>query len=1081
MVLKVQKEILTPKPTIAPTAEQQTAAKESVFTKDGNPVYSAHGKPSAEPDTTTPEPPENSLPTSDESKQDGKRTIVEIYADKIGFKGSIDELLAELKAKQLSDVELTDEELQIIEFMEKDSKEQEKTENAPADSDNNQKEMEYQKLISSKDDTNYQKTYKVLDKYLTENDAKYKSLTTEEEKRKYIDNKIHDLLKVLNPDAKVRKNGTLNLSVEDRAKSFRDIWALCVAADTQNVNIDQISAKGFQFTTEFIDKYKESKTQAFADAVGLNDKNKSSDEILHNAMELLLKNDPKYKKLKGKEKEDYLKDKSIEFLSNILGLKIPKEALNDPNNKLLKDGAVALLREINKEGMTLESFAKSTPKQQAEILKTAIKNNPQMMEHLSDKQKKSMREYQARLAIISELDNDNPTENDIFKALLKKEKNNKLSADEKGLLDYYKNISQRKDCQSMLNAKAELSSFIGLACFTGKQPEEIRKLSLQSVNWDKAINSKDGDENLAKHIRLTGNNGTIEDLKATKDSFLEYAKSQGWSEAQIEKTWHKLCKRYNIAQVCGSVAAHHIVHGEVVNAKETINFGKNNAASSADVDNLKLQVTDSFKYFETKEQVFEFNDGLDDAFARSSALGMETYQSRETNTYVMNMLAKSENTSDNYKSTLTSSLIEYASPENQLYYGQEFSKIKDASITEGLAAAEKYVDASVKKQYSSYIDNAIKNNGYSADEAKNINTARETGQTSYERNASSADSSNSSSKISQSTTNSGSNNSCSTSKTSTASSKVNISPANSNTVAQLKAQLAKLQYEHSIALRDKALDGLQNIIDKIQNDQEVRAQKQAELAAKEAKTDAEISQAIKEAETKSADIQKKDETKVAQESKESVGVLNEIVETKKVEEVAKKFNISVEDVKVLREAQRQGDLNTIYTKLGSISADAQKKFVQFLARKDTATIIGFIRNRSTDKSLIKELCRLNPNLIKSLDPDLLLDCGIAKTDIIKYAGASQLASMLESLARLGHTDVLNQFYEALGYSDEQITYAKRTIPGSPEWESQMRDNMKHASGSSISSTRVRSGNFPEGQTRQKIRPQDYPDYREYLA
>ena len=1088
MVLKVQKEILTPKPTIAPTAEQQTAAKESVFTKDGNPVYSAHGKPSAEPDTTTPEPPENSLPTSDESKQDGKRTIVEIYADKIGFKGSIDELLAELKAKQLSNVELTDEELQVIEFMEKDSKEQEKTENAPADSDNNQKEMEYQKLISSKDDTNYQKTYKVLDKYLTENDAKYKSLTTEEEKRKYIDNKIHELLKVLNPDANVRKNGTLNLSVEDRAKSFRDIWALCVAADTQNVNIDQISAKGFQFTTEFIDKYKESKTQAFADAVGLNDKNKSSDEILHNAMELLLKNDPKYKKLKGKEKEDYLKDKSIEFLSNILGLKIPKEALNDPNNKLLKDGAVALLREINKEGMTLESFAKSTPKQQAEILKTAIKNNPQMMEHLSDKQKKSMREYQARLAIISELDNDNPTENDIFKALLKKEKNNKLSADEKGLLDYYKNISQRKDCQSMLNAKAELSSFIGLACFTGKQPEEIRKLSLQSVNWDKAINSKDGDENLAKHIRLTGNDGTIEDLKATKDSFLEYAKSQGWSEAQIEKTWHKLCKRYNIAQVCGSVAAHHIVHGEAVNAKETINFGKNNAASSADVDNLKLQVTDSFKYFETKEQVFEFNDGLDDAFARSSALGMETYQSRETNTYVMNMLAKSENTSDNYKSTLTSSLIEYASPENQLYYGQEFSKIKDASITEGLAAAEKFVDASVKSQYSSYVDSAIKNNGYSQAEIDNINTARETGKTSYERNVESqtttsaqAKSETKTSSQQQKTQSQTNVTNPSTAKTSSNNATVKLSAANTNSGQQMQQTLLKLQYDSAVAQKEKAMQDLQNIIDKIQNDQEVRAQKQAELKAKEAKTDEEVATAIKEAETKSADKQKADETKIVTESKSAVSELNEVVETNKVEEVAKKFNISIDDVKALKEAHRQGDLNTIYTKLGSISAEAQKKFVQFLSRKDTATIIGFIRNRATDKSLIKELCRLNPNLIKSLDPDLLLDCGIAKADIIKYAGASQLASMLASQARLGHTDILNQFYEALGYSEQQIASAKRVIPGSAEWESQMNNNMKNASGTTIASTRVRSGNFPEGQTRKKLRPQDYPDYKEYLA
>lgn len=179
----------------------------------------------------------------------------------------------------------------------------------------------------------------------------------------------------------------------------------------------------------------------------------------------------------------------------------------------------------------------------------------------------------------------------------------------------------------------------------------------------------------------------------------------------------------------------------------------------------------------------------------------------------------------------------------------------------------------------------------------------------------------------------------------------------------------------------------------------------------------------------------------------------------------------------MREAHRQGDLNTIYTKLGSISVDAQKKFVQFVARKDTATIIGFIRNRSTDKSLIKELCRLNPGLIKSLDADLLLSCGIAKTDIIKYADSSQLSSMLASQARLGNTDLLNQFYEALGYSQEQIADAKSIIPGTSEWEKLTHNN---AMAAPMGSTTVRSGNFPEGQTRQKIRPQDV-DYREYLA
>ncbi len=414
----------------------------------------------------------------------------------------------------------------------------------------------------------------------------------------------------------------------------------------------------------------------------------------------------------------------------------------------------------------------------------------------------------------------------------------------------------------------------------------------------------------------------------------------------------------------------------------------------------------------------------------------------ESKKHSYNILTSS-NISNECKSTFTSNIVKSATtPQEQASYGQEFSKIKNSAVTEGLAAAEKYVDASVKKQYSSYVDNAIKNNGYSADEVKNINTARETGQTSYERNASSTDSTNSSSKTSQSTTtNPVNNNSSSTSKTSTASSasstKVNISPANSNTVSQMKAQLAQLQYEHSIALRDKALDGLQNIIDKIQTDQQVRAQKQAELAAKEAKTDAEISQSIKEAETKSAQEQKKAEEQVAKET---------LAQIEEQEQLEKKYNISIEKINKLKSAARNGDLTTIYTELGTISADAQKHFVQYLSKKDTATIIGFIRNRSTDKSLIRELCRLNPGLIKSLDASMLMDCGIAKADIIKYSDSHQLAVLMYDLAKVGNTRELKLFYEALGDDAPNVaSNISQPVPGDDRYFANLYRNMSTAS------------------------------------
>ena len=576
---------------------------------------------------------------------------------------------------------------------------------------------------------------------------------------------------------------------------------------------------------------------------------------------------------------------------------------------------------------------------------------------------------------------------------------------------------EKDQASEALTAIETTQQLANISNATPMQLKEARKFEalLASSNANEiietAIEKKDFNtlKSAAAYYALKGNFETYE--RIIKDP------KYGLTDKEI-----KQCLSVN-SHIAAHSRARHMVRGDL---------------KGYQADEKMLQATGNFEVAENSNRILgKFFDGknYDDAATNSinvwGAKIVPSITEGLNDRSIMNSddaLSHSHNilTSDinkECKSLFTTSIIKTAnSPQEQINYAQDFSTINDAAVTEGLAAAEKFVDASVKSQYSSYVDSAIKNNGYSQAEIDNINTARETGKTSYERNVESQTTTSAQAKSetktsTQQKTQSQTNvTNPSTAKTSSNNATVKLSAANTNSGQQMQQTLLKLQYDSAVAQKEKAMQDLQNIIDKIQNDQEVRAQKQAELAEKAASTDEEIAAAIKEADTKSADIQKNDETKVAQESKESVGVLNEIVETTKVEEVAKKFNISVDDVVTLREAHRQGDLNTIYTKLGSISADAQKKFIQFLSRKDTATIIGFIRNRTTDKSLIKELCRLNPNLIKSLDPDLLLDCGIAKADIIKYAGASQLASMLASQARLGHTDVLNQFYEALGYS-----------------------------------------------------------------
>lgn len=76
------------------------------------------------------------------------------------------------------------------------------------------------------------------------------------------------------------------------------------------------------------------------------------------------------------------------------------------------------------------------------------------------------------------------------------------------------------------------------------------------------------------------------------------------------------------------------------------------------------------------------------------------------------------------------------------------------------------------------------------------------------------------------------------------------------------------------------------------------------------------------------------------------------------------------------------------------------------------------------------LIHLNPNLIKSIDTNILLSCGIEKAEIIKYADATQFKTILADLSKIGDTQQLKQFCDALGDDAELVaSTANVNIPG----------------------------------------------------
>lgn len=93
-------------------------------------------------------------------------------------------------------------------------------------------------------------------------------------------------------------------------------------------------------------------------------------------------------------------------------------------------------------------------------------------------------------------------------------------------------------------------------------------------------------------------------------------------------------------------------------------------------------------------------------------------------------VVQSENMSPAGRAVYTQSAVKTASAEQQVEYGREFSKLDYPEVTEGLAAASKYVDKSVKNQYNSYVEQAIKN--YPPEQQAKIRKALETGEISSE-------------------------------------------------------------------------------------------------------------------------------------------------------------------------------------------------------------------------------------------------------------------------------------------------------------------------------------------------------------
>ena len=951
----------------------------------------------------------------------------------------------ELMAKQLQDNLSEDEQLQLS-FLEKmlssDDKDEtpQKTEQVKAPAVTVSKknvvqkedniEVGIEKFLSgnvSKDDL-----INFTLNYIKKTNKDFDNLS-EEEQQKVLQNFQRQILNIATEG---KKNNYNKMTNEELAKASK-IILLC---DSKNVSLDEFSKLKPEVINDQIDNFEVNMlktviTKFTPKDISQEEFNKLQPEqkLYSYIDELLTSQNIEYPNLTKEQKAEQRKNFIETLLSKNMGI--------SEWNKLDEKQKILSVKEFSKD---LEvALYNDIPL--SKVMNSSIDDKSRLRKACADKNGYQIDKIDEKISyVISKLqESGKPVNYENVSAELKKAADNG-DADAKNALKAVETSMEWGNFSKKSKFDTSVKDFQDEVVKRGcKTPEELVQIAIDKVK----SNAEDRDE----YFQIL-KNAAAWSQKSPRD----------WKNFQklIEAANFTETEKKQIYSVSGQVAAFRhakAAHGQDVEAykhseKMLKVSGHFNIAEKSAKELGKFFKGDKFDDVSTNSMKVwgeAITPALTDGMNNRSIMSFE-----ESQRHAMSLMSSSD-ISGECKSAFTSNIVKSANNKQEvLGYSSKLSEIPDSAVTDGLAAAESFVKenygSDVSKQYSSYVDNAIKNNGYSSEEVKNINTARETGQTSYERNAVSSDSNNTSNTNStkaNSTSNKAANNTTSAqtsnatantvSTTSSTPAKVKVSSANSNAVAEMKAQIAQVNYEHSIALRDKALADLERVIDKIQNDQQVRAEKQAELAKKEAKTDEEIAQAIKEAEAKSVEEQKAAQEQITKET---------IAEIEQQEKLEKKYHISAETIEVLRNAQKQGDLSTIYTKLGEISSDAQKHFVQYLSRKDTATVIGFIRNQSSNKALIKELCRLNPGLIKSLDAQMLLDCGIEKTDIIKYSDSHQLSILMYDLAKTGNTRVLNQFYDVLGSDAQHVaSMPSKPVPGDDRYFAMLNKNMSTAS------------------------------------
>lgn len=435
-------------------------------------------------------------------------------------------------------------------------------------------------------------------------------------------------------------------------------------------------------------------------------KDKSAREKINTIADTVLKKQlgEEYSSKSEDERQTLIKNKSDDLISQY----IPNwKEISDEQQEIVLNDKIIELRAMTVAGKSFDEFQSLSVSQQWSIVKNY---------KYSDDEKTMSKEDLAYDRILTQCSKENngkePTIDDVAKHV-KADK----SIDEETRNRLLKSLEVNKAFHDGQNAKITRHvTYEDMAKAYLKDGEDLKQAVQKALDSDlkslsECKNQQEQVDKLAKILKTCGDNKELRQ-KALDDATKMFGKDVvkvAYQKAQPAQ--QEILKEIRNDNGVGVANA----------AIESEKYGDNKTA------NITAQMLPASV---TREQGIQAGVTLANANAKCLDSYTTGVNQRSDAVSYSAAVVQSENMSTAGRAIYTESAVKTASVEQQVEYGREFAKLNYPEVTEGLAAASKYVDKSVRNQYNSYVEQAIKS--YPPEQQAQIRKALETGKISAE-------------------------------------------------------------------------------------------------------------------------------------------------------------------------------------------------------------------------------------------------------------------------------------------------------------------------------------------------------------